>query len=175
MCKTVKTQIANILTLSRIIGSLILIWTKTFSLLFYSCYVFCGLTDMIDGTVARKTHSVSEFGKRLDSIADFIFICVCLIKILPAVNLHLYVWIWIGIITLIKMVNLFLGLTGRRKEVFLHSAANKITGFLLFLLPFTMPIVPLQYAAIPVCIVATFAAVQEGILLKRKGGKYAVN
>ena len=39
---------------------------------------------------------------------------------------------------------------------------NKVTGVLLFILPLTFPIVPLKYLAIPVCAVATFAAVQEG-------------
>ena len=31
---------------------------------------------MVDGTVARKTNTVSEFGARLDTIADFIFFAV---------------------------------------------------------------------------------------------------
>lgn len=39
---------------------------------------------MMDGAVARKTGSVSKFGSKLDSVADFVFIVVCLIKILPA-------------------------------------------------------------------------------------------
>jgi CDP-diacylglycerol--glycerol-3-phosphate 3-phosphatidyltransferase len=46
--------------------------------------------------------------------------------------------------------------------------ANIITGFrvLLFILPLTFPIVPLEYLAIPVCAVATFAAVQEGHFIR---------
>ena len=38
---------------------------------------------MIDGTIARKTGAVSNFGSRLDTIADFVFMLVCSIKILP--------------------------------------------------------------------------------------------
>ena len=38
---------------------------------FYILYLFCGLTDMIDGAIVRKTGAVSKFGARLDTIADF--------------------------------------------------------------------------------------------------------
>ena len=43
-----------------------------------------------------------------------------------------------------------------------HSVMNKVTGVSLFILPLTFSIVPLKYSALPVCAVATFAAVQEG-------------
>ena len=36
-------------------------------------YLFCGITDMVDGTIARKTKSVSEWGARLDTLADNVF------------------------------------------------------------------------------------------------------
>ena len=43
---------------------------------------------------------------------------------------------------------------------------NKATGILLFLLPLTIPAVPLKYSAIVVCAVATFAAIQEGHFIR---------
>ena len=52
-------------------------------------YIICGFTDMIDGTVAGKTFSVSEFGSNLDTVADFMFLVACLIKLLPAINIPL--------------------------------------------------------------------------------------
>ena len=51
--------------------------------------------------------------------------------------------------------------------------ANVITGLripvsvaLLFVLPLTLTIVPLIYSGILICAVATFAAVQEGHLIR---------
>ena len=35
--------------------------------------MFCGLTDVMDGIIARKTNTVSDFGAKLDTGADFIF------------------------------------------------------------------------------------------------------
>jgi len=74
--------------------------------------------------------------------------------------------IWIVIIALIKIINIISGHIVQRKLVAVHSVTNKVTGVLLFILPLTFPIVPLKYLAIPVCVVATFAAVQEGHFIR---------
>ena len=43
-----------------------------------------------------------------------------------------------------------------------HTALNRLTGLVLFLLPLTLPWVELRYSAVPVCLLATLAALQEG-------------
>lgn len=164
---TIKSQIANILTTSRIVLSIVLIFVNVLSVPFYLIYIICGTTDMIDGTIARKTHSDSKLGERLDSIADFLFIAVCIAKIFSVVDIPFFIWIWIGVITVIKIVNLILGVLGKNKNIFLHSIANKITGFLCFALPLTMQIIPIKYSSIFLCVVATFAAIQELYLIRK--------
>lgn len=82
-----KKQLANIITLSRIVCSIWLLTLPLFSLRFYVVYLFCGFTDMIDGTIARKTQSVTELGSKLDSVADFIFVVVAFVKLLPVIIL----------------------------------------------------------------------------------------
>lgn len=47
-------NIANYISISRIVMSVLLIITKTFSIPFYIIYLYCGLSDMIDGFFARK-------------------------------------------------------------------------------------------------------------------------
>ena len=121
---------------------------------------------MIDGTVARKTNTVSEFGSRLDTIADFVIIIICLIKLLPMWILPIWLWIWIGTIFAMKVSNLILGFMIQRHFVAVHTVMNKITGFLLFVLPITPVFIELKYSAVVVCAVATFAAVQEGYFIK---------
>ena len=121
---------------------------------------------MIDGTIARKMNTVTEFGARFDTAADFVFVVVCLIKLLPVISMPAWLCIWIVIIALIKIINIISGYIVQRKLVAVHSVMNKVTGVLLFVLPLTFPIVPLEYLAIPVCAVATFAAVQEGHFIR---------
>ena len=117
---------------------------------------------MIDGTVARKTGTVSEFGSKLDTVADLIFIVVCIIKILPMLDLENWMLVWAGIITIIKMINIISGFVVEKRFVALHSGMNKITGGLLFVLPLTVKVIDLRYSAAIVCATATFAAIQEG-------------
>ena len=57
-----KSIIANLLTSCRIMLSLIMLLFPVFSLGFYFCYSMAGVTDMVDGTVARMFGAENEFG-----------------------------------------------------------------------------------------------------------------
>ena len=157
---------ANIITGFRVLISIALLFCPVFSPVFYMLYLIAGLSDMIDGTIARRTNTVSEFGARFDTAADFVFAAVCLIKFLLVISMPIWVCVWIVIIALIKIINILSGYIAQRKLVAVHSVMNKVTGVLLFILPLTFSIVPLKYSVIPVCIVATLAAVQEGHLIR---------
>lgn len=102
-------HIANILTGCRIFGSILLLFFPVFSLDFYITYLLCGFSDMVDGTIARKTNSTSKFGSQLDTIADLIFVVVSLIKLLPAIYIPQWLWIWGGVIAVIKISNIIGG------------------------------------------------------------------
>lgn len=157
-----KKHIANIITGSRIIFSLTLLVIPLSSAWFYVLYLFCGLTDMIDGAIARKTNAVSSFGSKLDTAADFVFMAVCAVKVLPIIYLPVLLWIWIAVIAIIKFANIVFGFIRRKKLVDYHTVLNKITGLLLFLLPFTLQYIEPTYSFAIVCAVATIAAIEEG-------------
>jgi len=158
--------IANVITIFRIAASIVLLFCPVFSPVFYTLYIAAGLSDMLDGFVARKTDTVSKFGARLDTIADFVFVVVCLIKLLPTLRIPAWLYIWIGIIALIKVINIISGFVVQKRFVPVHSVMNKATGALLFLLPLTLPAVPLKYTAIVACAAASFAAIQEGHFIR---------
>ena len=159
---------ANIITIIRILCSIAILFCPVFSVAFYSLYITAGLSDMIDGWVARKTNTVSDFGCKLDTVADVIFVIVCLIKLLPVMDIPVWLYVWIGIIALIKVINVVSGYVVQKQFVAVHSVMNKVTGALLFALPLTLSFVDLKYSATAVCIVATFAAVQEGHFIRTK-------
>ena len=154
--------IANIITGSRIVFSIALLFFPPLSSAFYVLYAAAGLTDMIDGTVARKTNTVSDFGAKLDAIADFIFVAVCLIKLLSILDIPVWLWVWIAVIALIRIINIISVVIKYKRMIAVHSVMNKVTGALLFCLPLTLSFIELKYSAIIVCAVATFAAIQEG-------------
>ncbi|MGN1316083.1 MAG: CDP-alcohol phosphatidyltransferase family protein [Acutalibacteraceae bacterium] len=157
---------ANALTFFRIICGLILLVFPVFSPGFYVFYLLGGFTDMIDGTVARKTGKATDFGSKLDTAADFIFTVTCLIKILPDLKIPTYLLVWIVVIAVIKIINVISGFAVQKKFVTVHSVSNKVTGVLMFILPLTLPIIDITYGGAFVCGAATFAAVEEGHLIR---------
>ena len=128
---------------------------------FYILYLFCGFTDMIDGAITRKIGSVSEFGARLDTAADFIFMFVCSIKILPLTHMPIWLWVWIILVALIKVLNIAIVFIRKKKLISIHSVFNKITGFALFLLPLLLTFFEAVYCVATICVLATIAGLQE--------------
>ena len=86
---------ANIITCIRIICSAALLFCPALSLPFYILYIVAGVSDMIDGTVARKTGTVSELGSVLDTVADFVLVAVCLFKLIPVLDIPVRMFVWI--------------------------------------------------------------------------------
>ena len=81
---------ANFITSLRIVGTIGLLFTVPFSKVFYVLYTFSGITDVLDGAVARITGTASSIGAELDSIADLIFYLVMMISIINTVEYNEY-------------------------------------------------------------------------------------
>ena len=133
---------------------------------FWTIYFACGLSDMMDGHLARKLGCESKIGAILDSLADLAFVVCCCFKLIPALAFPKWLWIWGGAIVIIKVINQISALVMYKKCLFLHTIANKVTGVLLFVgVPLTLfldSIIPMVLVAV----VATFAAVQEGHFIR---------
>ncbi|MBR6263895.1 MAG: CDP-alcohol phosphatidyltransferase family protein, partial [Prevotella sp.] len=133
---------------------------------FWGLYCFCGFSDIIDGYIARKFKCATKTGALLDSLADICFVGSCALKLLPSLPLPQWLWLWTGIIFMIKIMNQISALVMYGECCFLHSLANKVTGFLLFVS------IPMTFLSnIPISIVAaiaTYAAIEEGHLIRSK-------
>lgn len=156
---------ANFITIIRILCSLALLFFMPLSLPFYALYTAAGLSDIFDGWIARKTNTATEFGAKLDALADIVFAAVVLIMLLPILELPLWMIGWIGVIALIKLVNIVIGFVRQKEFISVHSVMNKVTGGLLFVFPLTLTWIDLRYSAAVICAVATTAAVYEGYLI----------
>ena len=159
-------HLPNIITALRIAGSISLLFCNIAGWQFWTLYAFCGISDMVDGWMARRFHIESKTGSILDSIADLAFVVCFAIQLLPTLSIPAWLWIWAGIIFIIKIVNQILSLIIIKRFCFPHTIANKLTGFLLFIA------VPITYwSIIPIAIVtvvATFAAIQEGYYIETR-------
>ena len=63
-------RLPNLLTLLRMLGAAALIGLDVQRPAFWIIYALCGLSDMLDGHLARRLHAESALGGRLDSAAD---------------------------------------------------------------------------------------------------------
>lgn len=65
-----------------------------------------GISDMIDGTIARKTNTADEFGSGFDTIADIVFTVACMIKLLPVLTIPTWICIWICVLAIYRRLHL---------------------------------------------------------------------
>ena len=159
-------HLPNILSSLRIVGAVALLLSNVSSIFWGVLYIVCGISDIVDGWLARKLKCVTRTGALLDSLADFCFVACCVWKLLPIFELPQWLWLWAGVIVVIKVVNQLSALVMYGRCCFPHTLANKWAGFLLFIaVPMTF------YTVIPIAIVAfvaTFAAIQEGHFIRTR-------
>ena len=159
-------HIPNIITAFRLLGATSLLSCNPTGVAFWVIYGLCGISDMLDGYLARKLNAESNTGAVLDSVADIFLVACCAIRLIPVVQIPTWLWIWAASIVTVKLINQVSALIVYRHLIFPHTMANKLTGLLLFL---TAPTV--FWSIVPVAIVAgvaTFASVQEGHFIRTR-------
>ena len=159
-------QIPNILSASRIALCLTLLLVDAMTLPFWVLYLIAGLTDILDGFLARRWGVESKFGARLDSLADFVFVLAVGYKLFPWLKLPATLWMMIGLIALVKASNAFSVYLVKQRIEFLHTKANKLTGFLLFIGMMTIGQSNFIPVAWMITCIALFAAIQEGHFIR---------
>jgi CDP-diacylglycerol--glycerol-3-phosphate 3-phosphatidyltransferase len=156
--------VVNMLTGLRIVGAALLLFVEPLSALFFVIYIFCGLSDMFDGFLARKTNSTTTFGAVFDTVADFALMAVLLFVLLPIIHLALWAELWVAAIAVVKCASLVTGAVKFRSLAFLHTYLNKATGALLFAFPLLLRFAGITFTAVLLCAAATLAATEELVL-----------
>ena len=136
--KKIAKVIPNVITSIRIIGAISVIFIEPFTLAFFLVYGICGVTDVLDGFIARHFHLESKIGSVLDSVSDIIFLGVMGFKILPTLLEILPIWNWVMILIPIglHLVGYIVCAIKFKKFSALHTYANKIMSAAIFCYPF---------------------------------------
>lgn len=153
--------IPNIITLIRIILSFFILTVKPLSSSYISFYLICGLSDILDGYIARKTKSTSKLGANLDGLADFIFILVILYSIIPILYIPVWALILMGLIVIIRLISQIVGWARYHKLAFLHTYLNKATGLALFISPLLIVILNIDITLAILLLIATLSAIED--------------
>lgn len=155
---------ADMITGVRILCGLALLFFPAFSKWFYVIYLTGGLSDALDGWTARRLGEVSDFGARLDTVADILFFGAVLIKVFTNFSFPFWIVLWVICIAVLRITSIMVGLFSNHKLVSDHSVMNKVSGLLLFLIPLCIDRFSWKAVAILViitCAVATAASFQE--------------
>lgn len=167
-------RLADLITGVRILCGLLILFVPAFSERFYALYLLGGISDAVDGTVARKLGQETDFGAKQDTIADFAFALAVFVKIVRAVRIPVWLTVWAVLIIAVKTAGVIVGVFKYGGIVTVHSTLNRVCGGIVFLLPL-IPGGSLAWqgqaaAAAAAGLIATAAAVAESIaIIKGKG------
>ncbi|MCO7124466.1 CDP-alcohol phosphatidyltransferase family protein [Sporolactobacillus shoreicorticis] len=126
----------NVLSISRIIFVILLLFTYKNSWIFVVLYAAAGLTDLLDGPIARRTNSQSRFGARLDSFADVMMYAVlCILFFYWAGNIVVPFALLIILIVGVRGMSLLIAAYKYHTFVSVHTWGNKLAGLLIFIAP----------------------------------------
>jgi CDP-diacylglycerol--glycerol-3-phosphate 3-phosphatidyltransferase len=162
-------HLPNILSCFRIVLSPLLLLLADNPIPFVILYLFCGISDLVDGYIARRFKLQTLLGAKLDSLADFIFFSITFFLLLfyKGIEITLPVILCCIAITAIRTLNLLLTQNKFKQWGVMHTLGNKASGLILFL---SMPICILV-GQIPHSITillgtaAIFSSLEETLLL----------
>lgn len=128
-------RLPNIISLARIILSCSLLLSDQHSIPFLLAYLLCGISDVLDGYIARRWNWQSRIGEQLDSLGDFIFYAIALYLLLTTIHITSRTWLMSGIMItfLIRLMNFIITRIKFRTWGMLHTWGNKAVGFLLYI------------------------------------------
>ncbi|MFD3260757.1 CDP-alcohol phosphatidyltransferase family protein [Paenibacillus lentus] len=157
-------NIPNSISILRLLLSVFLLFVKPFSITLWVVYFICGFSDMIDGYLARKFNLTSQLGEKLDSIADMVLVVVMIVVLVPILSISIGIYIWIAVIGVIRVAALLVGFYKYCSFASLHTYANKVTGLLLFGVPFFLDWININILGVIMCTVASLSAIEELIV-----------
>jgi phosphatidylglycerophosphate synthase len=157
---------ANILTGLRIALTLLIPAFLNDRIICVILFAAAGLTDVLDGIVARRTGTVSKLGARLDSIADIVMFGVMIACAVIWAGVRLWTLAsYLIAVALIRFANLAIAAKRFRQFAVIHTWGNKLTGILIFVSFGVYILTDSLIALIPVIAVAALAALEETVIL----------
>ena len=156
----------NCITAFRIVGTIGLLCTKPLTWPFYLIYTLCGISDVVDGWVARKMGKTSEFGATLDSVADLCYYAVMALMILPVLwaTLPVEIWYAVAFVVLLRIVTYVMVALKHHRFASTHTYGNKLTGAGVFAIPyFIRQPIGVEYCVVA-CTVSVLATIEEFLM-----------
>jgi len=176
--KSKLRYIPNILSLSRIPLSISCLFLAGYPVTFLGVYAVAGLTDMLDGFLARRFGWQSDLGSKFDGLADatWIFSMMAVVFLVLKIKFALYVYIAFAVILAVRIANLIFTRVKFKQWGAIHSTLVRYSGTPLFLIaPYCVWTRkgPSELLLAALCVV--FLSVVEETLILAKLEEYDMN
>ena len=162
-------RLPDLISCLRIALSIALLFLTDKPILFATVYFLCGISDVLDGYLARRLSAETTFGSKLESAGDFVFYLVCLRVLLTFADRGEggIILACITIIVAMRAINLVITKMRFNQWCIMHTIGNKLTGFALFLM---LPVWVLAngiifWSSIAVGVMAGLSALEEAVIL----------
>lgn len=161
-------HVPNIISILRIILSLVLLLVIDTKLIFFVLVFIIGITDVADGAIARKYNLTSKTGALLDSFADLVFFMIILIILFLRYDSVIMdnLFFFTSVVT-VKIITMLVSKIKHGEVVFIHTLANKLTGLLVFILIMMLPFELNKILIKAVLMLSIYAALEEMIIIIR--------
>lgn len=157
-------HIPNMISVLRMICSVLLLFVRPLSAVFFIIYIICGLSDFLDGYIARRAKAVTSLGATLDSIADIVFFGIMLVIVIPMLQWQWWILGLIGVTVAVRLLSIGIGFARYHTLACLHTYANKAAGALLFLFPFIYFVAGQTMTAVLLCGITFLSAIEELVI-----------
>jgi phosphatidylglycerophosphate synthase len=159
-------HLPNILSVSRILFSFLLIFLINTQVWFIFCYLVCGVSDVADGYLARRFNATSKLGSFLDSLSDLVFWVIILYLAITFIQFQTYMIVVMILVCCIRIINIIYTKYKFNSWSIMHTILNKLTGILVyFFLPvcFVVGYVPI-WIAVFIFTIAIISAIEEFVI-----------
>ena len=163
MSKFIEKNIANFITLLRIPLAFGMIFFPVFSIEYYIFFSLAGITDAIDGPIARKMGTSGRLGAQIDSVADITFFVIALAKMIPYAleNLNSVSKAMFVIVIALRVFCYIAEVVKFKRMVSLHTYLNKATSVSMFIGIYFIPFIGISIPCIIGCSFAMLAVAEE--------------
>lgn len=171
-------KIPNILSISRILLSILLLFVNTPYSLFLGIYIIIGCTDLLDGYLARLLHAETNLGAKLDSLGDAVFYMTCLFMIFFQLPIEIpYVIKTLFLVVIFLKFLAFIITKWKFNEwASMHTAGNKLVGLLTYIaIPVCIYISKIPFIPAIILVIFVFLFIFEEILLLFSSSTYDSN
>ncbi len=158
-----KPSLPDILSLTRIVGALLLFIPTPLTPAYLGLYLYCCISDFVDGYLARKNGG-SPYGQTLDSAADIILTASLLLTLVPWLPWDWWMIEWIVALIVMRVTSVIIGTIKFKQMALLHTRLNKYAGVFRYVAPFALMVLDLDVTVFLVCAMTTIATIEDFII-----------